>query len=154
MYYRQLVRSFMYIAIVSRPDIAFAVNVLSRYLSKYTITHWRAAKRVLAYLVGTSDVGIEYKNVNDCITGYSDSDYAGDVDTRRSTTGFVFTLSGGPVTWSSHRQKLITLSTTESEFVAAAAAAKEAIWLLTLLTNSNLNHRFFTNKILFNYNKI
>ena len=131
--YRQLVGSLMYIAIVSRPDIGFAVNILSRFLSKYNHVHWRAAKRVVAYLIGTANLGIGYQCVSDTLVRYSDSDYARCTETRRSTTGYVFFLAGGPVTWTSHRQKLVTLSTTESEYVAAAAAVKEAVWLRILL---------------------
>lgn len=79
--------------------------------------------------MGTKDYGIEYCDGGSVfnLEGYSDADYAGDIETRRSTTGYVFKLANGPVTWSSQRQKLVTLSTTESEYVAAAAAAKEAI---------------------------
>lgn len=66
------------------------------------------------------------------ITGYSDSDYAGDLDTRRSTTGFIFMSSNGPISWNSQRQTTVALSSTEAEFMAASAATKEAIWLRTM----------------------
>lgn len=87
-------------------------------------------------MIGTRDRGIVYSSGgNTELVGYSDADFAGDVDTRRSTSGFVFFLSNGPVTWSSQRQKLVTLSTTESEYVALASATKEVLWLQSLLSD-------------------
>ena len=137
--YREAVGSLMFLAIVSRPDIAYSVNLVSKYLNKHNSEHWGAVKRIFAYLKGTLDYGIEYcsggSNLN--LVGYSDADFAGDVETRRSTSGFLFELAGGPVTWSSQRQKLVTLSTTESEYVAASSACKEAVWLRKLLRNLN-----------------
>lgn len=134
--YREAIGSLMFMAIVSRPDIAYSVNLLSKYLNNFDVNHWNAVKRVLAYLSGSRDVGLMYRQTGDesPVVGYSDADFASDVDTRRSTTGYVFCMSGGPVTWSSQRQKLVTLSTTESEYVAAAAAAKEVCWLRKLLS--------------------
>lgn len=135
--FREAVGSLMFLAVVSRPDIAFAVNVVSRYLSSYDSSHWEAVKRIIRYLKGTVNVGIKYENGGSALklSGYSDADFASDVGTCRSTTGYVFTLAGGPVTWSSQRQKFVTLSTTEAEYVAAASAAKEAIWLKKLLND-------------------
>lgn len=129
--YREAVGSLMFLAIVSRPDIAYAVNLVSRYLNKHGESHWRAVKRIFAFLVGTKNVGIMYRSggSESELRGYSDADYASDLQTRRSTTWYVFSLSNGPVTWASQRQKLVVLSTTEAEYVAASAAAKEAIWL-------------------------
>lgn len=131
--YREAVGSLVFLAAVSRPDIAFAVNSVSKYLNNHNIEHWRAVKRILAYLKGTIDYGIEYKNGGSKfgLVGFSDADYASDIETRRSTTGYIFFLANGPV--SSQRQKLVTLSTTESEYVAAAAATREAMWLRKLL---------------------
>lgn len=138
--YREAVGSLMYLSIVSRPDLAFAVNSVSKFLNKHNREHWQAVKRILSYVAGTMDCGIEYRgSENDEITleGYSDSDYAGDVETRRSTTGYVFQVAGGPVTWASQRQKLVTLSTTEAEYVAASITAREAVWLRKLLEEVN-----------------
>lgn len=135
--FREIVGSLMFLATVSRPDIVYAVNSVSKYLSKHNQSHWRAAKRIVAYLKGTIDHGIKYQKNNSSseLIGFVDADFAGDVETRRSTSGYVFELVNGPVTWSSQRQKLVTLSTTESEYVAAATAAREAIWLRKLLSN-------------------
>lgn len=100
---------------VSCPDICFAVNVrvVSRYLDKFNLIHWQATNS------GSDLTAI----------GYYDSDYAGDIDTRRSTTRYVLKLAGGPVTWLSPRQIIVTLSITEAEYIVACAATKEAIWL-------------------------
>lgn len=87
------------------------------------------------YLIDTSSYGIEYKSNGSKfnLVGFSDADYANDIETRRSISGYVFLLTNGSISWSSQRQKLVTLSTTESEYVAAAAATKEAVWLRKLL---------------------
>jgi len=98
--YRKAVGSLVFLAAVSRPDIAFAVNSVSKYLSKHNATHWRAVKRIFAYLQGTSDYGIKYGSGGSeaALIGFSDADYAGDIETRRSTTGYVFCFANGAVT--------------------------------------------------------
>jgi transposase InsO family protein len=133
--YREAVGSLMFLAVVSRPDIAFAVNTVSKFLNNHNDEHWRAVKRIISYVSGTIEYGIEYFcSEKACeLIGYSDADYANDIETRRSTTGYLFELANGPVTWCSQRQKLVTLSTTESEYVAASVASREAIWLRKLL---------------------
>lgn len=133
--YREAVGSLMFLATVSRPDIAYAVNTASKFLNRPGNIHWRAVKKIFAFLVGTKNVGIMYKSGGSEpeLMGYSDADYANDLETRRSTTGYVFGLANGPVSWASQRQKLVVLSTTEAEYVAASTAAKEAIWLRRLL---------------------
>ena len=135
--YREAVGSLVFLAAVSRPDIAFAVNSVSKYLSNHNAAHWRAVKRIFAYLKSTIDYGIEYSSggSNVELIGFSDADYAGDIETRRSTTGYVFCLANGAVTWSSQRQRLVTLSTTEAEYVAASTATREAIWIRKLLSD-------------------
>ena len=135
--YREAVGSLNYLAIVSRPDIAFATSNVSKFLNRHNKSNWNAVKRILSYLAGASSLGIKYcrGEGNIELGGYSDADYANDLETRRSMSGYVFLLSNGPITWSSHRQKLVTMSTTESEYVAAAAAAKESIWLRKLLSD-------------------
>ena len=101
--------------------------------------HLQAAKRVLRYLKGTIDYGIFYKkNRNKQLIALTDSDYAGDIEDKRSTFGYVFMLSGGAVSWSSKKQPIVTLSTTEAEFVAAAACACQAVWMGRIL--EKLNH--------------
>lgn len=137
--YREAVGSLMFLALVSRPDISYAVNLVSRYCNKPNHGPWSAVKRIFKYLVGTINHGILYESggrkLEISLSGYSDADFAGDVDTRRSTTGYAFCINNFLVTWSSQRQKMVTLSTTESEYVAAATASKEIVWLRQLLTD-------------------
>jgi hypothetical protein len=133
--YSSLVGGLLYLATTVRPDIAYAVGELSRYMSCPTVSHWKAAKGVLRYLAGTSRVGITYGASPAVLHGFCDASYGRDVDTRRSTTGYVFTIAGGAVSWSSKRQPTVAASTTEAEYMAASAAAKEALWLRKLLAD-------------------
>lgn len=134
--YRECVGSLMFAAIVSRPDIAYSVGVASRFLNNPTVAQWNAVKRIIRYLKNTANYGIEYLRQPEYnLNGFCDADYASDKETRRSTTGYVFKASGGPITWSSKRQSGVTLSTTEAEYVAACQATKEAVWLRQLLNN-------------------
>lgn len=130
--YAELVGSLLYLATTTRPDIAFAAGVLARFMSAPENSHWVAAKGVLRYLAGTRDEGITFGNEQQ-LQGYTDSDFAGDKDTRRSTSGFVYMLHGGPISWRSKRQATVAASTAEAEYIAAAEAVKEGVWLRTLL---------------------
>lgn len=136
--YRELVGSLMHLSVTVRPDISFAVGALSRYLASPTMMHWQAAKGVLRYLSGTADYGITYGPDPTDLLGYCDSDYAGDIDTRRSTSGYVFVMNGGAISWSSKRQQTVAASTTEAEYMAAGAAVKEGLWLRKLLLDLNI----------------
>lgn len=133
--YRQLVGSVMYLAMCTRPDIGYAIGVASRYLEKPSSTHVGAAKRILKYISGTLNRGILYGHSMGKISfdGYSDSDYVGDLDTRRSTTGFIFTVNGSAIKWCLRRQSSVSKSTTEAEYIAASEATSELIWLKRLL---------------------
>jgi len=132
--YQQLIGALLFITRCVRPDIAFAVHKLSRYFKNYEQKHMKAAKDVLRYLAGTKTLGISYEKKKEVtLVGYSDSDYAGDRVTRRSTTGIVYTFNDSPLTWLSKRQSLVALSSTEAEYVALATASKEGIWLRNLL---------------------
>lgn len=137
--YGSLIGSLLYLAVCTRPDIAQAVGALSRHMAHPTTVHWQAAKDVVRYLAGTSDFGITFKGTDTSVLGYTDADYAGDVDTRRSTTGYVFIMNGGAITWQSKRQPTVAVSTTEAEYMAAAAAIKEALWLRKLLIDLQLD---------------
>lgn len=96
--------------------------------------HWMAVKWLLKYLKGTKDLKLVYTEGEDFkIEGFSDSDYAGDLDRRRSTSGYVFTVGGNTVSWRSCRQSIVTLSSTEAEFVALTEAVKEALWIQGLM---------------------
>lgn len=101
-------------------------------MARPTAEHWDVAMGVLRYVVSTASLGITYGG-KEGLVGYSDSDFAGDIDTRRSTTGYVFVLNGGAVSWSSRLQPTVAASTTEAEYMAAASATKEALWLRKLL---------------------
>lgn len=131
--FKQLIGSLRYL-IVTRPDLTYSVNLVSRYMEEPREIHMLAAKRILRYVQGTSEYGIQYKKGGeDELIGYTDSDYAGDVDDRRSTSGYVFMLSGGAVSWASKKQPIVTLSTTEAEFVADAYGACQGVWLRNIL---------------------
>ena len=133
--YTNLIGSLLYLSVCTRPDIAQAVGVLSKYMKEPTTVHWQVAKGVLRYVAATREQSIVYGTEPNTVVGYCDADYAGDLDTRRSTTGFVFILNGGAITWLSKRQPTVAVSTTEAEYIAAAQATKEALWLRILLTD-------------------
>eukprot|EP00253_Pinus_taeda_P008636 PITA_08636 len=105
------------------------IGVVSRYMENPGQEHWLAVQWVLRYLRGTSDYCITYNKSSEFVCGYVDSDFAGDLDKRRSTLGDVFSLAGGAISWMSKLQNIVALSTTEAEYVAAFHAYKEAIWL-------------------------
>ena len=133
--YQSLVGSLMYLSVCTRPDIAYAVGCLARFSSKPNRSHWTAAKRVLRYLKGTANCGIAFtrSESEECI-GFSDADWAGDQQDRRSTSGYLFLMAGGPVSWKSKRQGCVALSTAEAEYMALSLAAQETIWIRRLLT--------------------
>jgi transposase InsO family protein len=111
-----------------------AVSVMSRYMQNPKKPHLEAVRRILRYVKSTIDYGLLYKKGEDCkLVGYCDADYAGDHDTRRSTTGYVFKLGSGTISWCSKRQPTVSLSTTEAEYRAAAMAAQESTWLMQLM---------------------
>eukprot|EP00253_Pinus_taeda_P035373 PITA_35373 len=117
--FRQLVGSLIYLT-ATRPDISFAVRYISRFMFAPKADHWIAAKRVLRYVCGTSNYGILYTRSSDPIlSGYTDFDWAGSVDDRKSTAGYVFSLGSGAVTWTSKKQQAVALSSTEAEYRGA-----------------------------------
>ncbi|KAK9063785.1 hypothetical protein SSX86_017657 [Deinandra increscens subsp. villosa] len=131
--YRQIVGSLIYLTL-TRPDIAFEVGVLSRYMQKPRKPHLDAIRRVLRYVKATLGFGVRFNRGEKLeLKGFCDADYAGDLDTRRSTTGYVFMLGQAAVTWCSKRQPTVSLSTTEAEYRAAAMAAQEIVWLKLVL---------------------
>ena len=134
--YASAIGSLMYAMVCTRPDISQAVGVVSRYMHDPGKEHWQAVKWILRYILNTIEVGLMFEQDmqnGQCLVGYCDSDYAGDLDKRRSTTGYVFTLAKAPVSWKSTLQSTVALSTTEAEYMAVTEAVKEAIWLQGLL---------------------
>ncbi|CAH9096206.1 unnamed protein product [Cuscuta epithymum] len=127
--YASAVGSLMYAMVCTRPDIAHAVGVVSRFLSNPGKKHWEAVKWILRYLRGTSKLGITFGNGEPVLVGYTDSDMAGNKDNMKSTSGYLMTFAGGAVSWQSRLQKCVVLSTTEAEYVAATEACKELLWL-------------------------
>ena len=146
--YQSLVGSLLYAAVCTRPDIAESVGRLTRFMAQPTEALWVAAKRVLRYLSGTRDFGLTFGNIPDYVNGkdvyanipygYSDSDWAGDLPTRKSTGGYVFMLNGGPVSWKSQLQTCVALSTAEAEYMELSESAKEAMFLRYLLRDIQL----------------
>ena len=131
--YASAVSSLMYAMVCTRPDIAHAVGVVSRFLSKPGREHWEAVKWILRYLHGTSSLRLCFGNMKYVFEGYTDSDMAGDVDSRKSTSGYLITFAGGAVSWQSRLQRCVALSTTEAEFIAATEACKELLWMRRFL---------------------
>jgi len=131
--YQKMVGSLIYLTL-TRPDISYSVGVVSRYMSNPKKPHLDAVRRILRYIKGTINFGILYKKIKDYqIVGYCDADYAGDYDTRRSTTGYSFTLGSGVISWCSKRQPTVALSSTEAEYRSATMAAQESTWLKQLI---------------------
>ena len=116
----------------TRPDISYATGVLSRFSNQPREIHWKAGMRVLRYIKGTQGYGITYAKGNS-LSGFCDSDWAGDIDSRRSVTGYCFSLGSGVVSWISKKQPTVALSSTEAEYKAACFAACEAVWLRRIL---------------------
>jgi hypothetical protein len=132
-HFQEIVGSLLYITLGTRLDIAFPTIRLARYASNPSKEHFTAIKRVLRYLKTTIDYGITYySNSTSYITGYTDSDFAGDIATAKSTSGYIFTIAGGPFMWRSKLQSIIAQSTTEAEYIALNLASKEAIYIRAL----------------------
>nr|GEW73389.1 retrovirus-related Pol polyprotein from transposon TNT 1-94 [Tanacetum cinerariifolium] len=127
------VGSLMYGMVCTRPDLAHAVGVVSRFLSNPGKKHWEAVKWIFRYLRGTSKLDITFGNKKPTLVGYTDSDLAGNKDNMKSTSGYLMTFAGGAVSWQSRLQKCVALSTTEAEYVAATEACKELLWLKRFL---------------------
>ena len=134
--YQSIIGSLLYLAVATRPDIAYSVGVLSKFCSKPSEAHLTAAKRVLRYLKGTQNFGLKYEgSVSESLEVYADADWAGDIDDRHSTSGNVCIVASGAVSWMSKKQPVVALSTAEAEYVSLCFATQEAIWLRQLLTD-------------------
>src|SRR5271170_7120530 len=123
----------MYAAMGTRPDIAFTTSTVAQFSKNPGWIHWEAVKRIFHYLLGTKKLELTYVGKEQGLVGYADADGSSQ-DHRRAISGYVFMIDGGAVSWSSKKQELVTLSTTEAEYVAQTHAAKEAVWLRRFFT--------------------
>ena len=141
--YSSVVGNLMYVMVCTRPDLAYAVSMVSRLLNQPHKEHWKAVKRIFKYLKGTADVGLVYgSNLDFCLTGYSDVDFAVNLVKRMSLTRYAYTLSGYLVSWKATLQHFVALSTTEVEYMALTEAAKEGIWLRGLINDLGINQEY------------
>ncbi|XP_062179406.1 secreted RxLR effector protein 161-like [Phragmites australis] len=134
--YKRLVGSLRYL-VNTRPDLAFSVGYVSRFMEEPHEDHLAAVKHILRYIAGTRDLGLFYarkKNQQPALLGFRDSDLAGDVDSRKSTTGVLLFLGDSAISWQSTKQNLVALSSCEAEYIAAATAAYQGVWLAWLLS--------------------
>lgn len=133
--YRQVIGSLMYLMVCTRADISYAVGQVAQFCQAPTIAHWKAVKRILSYIKGTSDYGVSFGGgeSQNILTAYSDADFANDITTRKSTTGYVLMFNQGPVSWRSKRQKCVAQSTTEAEYIAVSDCTKEVVWIRRLI---------------------
>lgn len=133
--YQEAVGSLLYLSQCTRPDIAYAVGIVSRYMKNPGKAHWAAVKRIFRYLKGTKDLKLKYTRIGEkssTIYGWADADWATELDDRHSITGNVFKFQGSVISWASKKQKTVALSTTEAEYMALSASCQEAIWLRAL----------------------
>ena len=133
--YHEAVGSLMYASLRTCPDITYAVQTVSRFSTKPGLPHWEAVKQIFRYLKGTKDLWQSYGGKKKELIGYADAD-GNMAEDRHAISGYAFLLHGGAVSWSAKRQEIISLSTTESEYIAATYAAKEALWLRSLLSQT------------------
>ena len=131
--YQRLIGSLMYLAVMSRPDIAYSISYLSQFNNCHNETHFNHAKRVLKYLQKTKHYCLKYSKDNLELKGFVDADWASDTLDRKSYTGFCFTMCGSVISWQSRKQKTVSLSSTEAEYVALSEATREAIYLRNLM---------------------
>lgn len=132
--YQQLISSLMYLAVLSRPDIAYSVSYLSQFNNCHNESHWKQAKRVLRYFKQTKNYDLKFVKDNEDLESFVDADWGGNSFDRKSYTGFCFKLSGSAVSWESRKQRTVALSSTEAEYMALSEASKEAIYLRNILS--------------------
>ncbi len=136
--YRSAIGSLLYLSQATRPDIAFAVSKMGRFVEKPAEEHWKAVKRIFRYLRGTSAQGLVIGPGKGKLEAYVDADHAGDDDDRKSQTGYCLKLTGAPVIWRSVKQGCTAASSMESEYVALAECVKEVLWCRALLADMGL----------------
>ncbi|XP_073289130.1 secreted RxLR effector protein 161-like [Primulina huaijiensis] len=143
--YANGVGSIMYSMVCSRPDLAYAMSVESRFMANPGELHWEALKWTMRYLKGASNLGLMFRqqtNEKKPLVGFVDSDFAGNLDTRKSLTGYIFTLYGTAISWKATLQPVVALSTTEAEYIALTEGIKEAIWLKGILEEFGITQQW------------
>ena len=140
-YFRSMIGCLMYLT-TTKPDILFAISLLSRFMHGANELHLRAAKRILRYVKGTVSYGVKFEKCQSFkLYGFSDSDWAGSLDDMRSTSGYCFNLGSGVFSWCSKKQEIVAQSTAEAEFIAATAAVNQALWLKKILSDLSMEER-------------
>ncbi|XP_075162979.1 uncharacterized protein LOC142235602 [Haematobia irritans] len=137
--YRRAIGSVLFLSNNTRPDITVATSILSRKVSCPTKSDWNEVKRLLRYLTGSKNLKLCLNCSNFNLVGFADADFAGEISGRKSTSGYVFQLGGATISYSSRKQKIVTLSSTEAEFVSLADAAQELIWLRMLFQDIKID---------------
>jgi transposase InsO family protein len=142
--FKQLIGSLIYLSNSTRPDICFSVNQLARNMQKPRMEDWKSGKRILRYLQGTKDIKLIYSKEKSELCGFSDASYAEDKKDRHSTSGQVHLKNGGAISWKSKKQKIVSLSSMEAEYIALTDATKEGIWLKKMEKELNGNQTILT----------
>ena len=139
--YCPILGSVMWGQLATCPDLSFAVSLLSQFQANPGIEHWKALMHVIRYIKNTIDYGLTYSRDGDISpTAFVDADYGGCQDTRRSTSGYVFTMAGGAVSWSSKWQTTVALSTVEAEYVTMSRCAQQMVWMQSWLDEVEVEH--------------
>jgi hypothetical protein len=146
--YRQVVGSLLYLACGTRPDLSYPSTYMSQFNERPTAEHWRGVKHMLRYLRGTKFRKLRFQKTGKKLQAYSDADWGGDIIDRKSFSGYVLLLAGGPVSWSSKKQTSVALSSTEAEYISMCHATKEVLWFQNLLSEICPNLVDTTQKIL------
>jgi hypothetical protein len=141
--YRSLIGCLMHLMVATRPDIANAVGILSRFMNNPGKIHWKAAQHVLKYLKQTKSCGLRFSSNGASVNleAWSDSDWGSDIDTRRSTNGYITKINGNSISWNSKIQKTPALSTAEAEYMALTETVKEVIWLRKMLDDFSFQQK-------------
>jgi hypothetical protein len=139
-YYQSIIGSLLYLALGTHPDITHAVVMMSQFMVNPSEDHINQALHIVQYVNGTLNMGIDYKGKeSEGFIAYADADWAGDVNSRKSVTGYVIKLAGGPVSWLSRKQKTIVLSSTEAEYMCISDTSRQVSWIQSLLGEIGFN---------------
>lgn len=137
--YRKIIGELLYLSVCTRPDISYAVGEAARFCNNPKESHWKLVKRILSYLRGTLDYGIQYDDPNNVeLVMYSDADWAGDQLDRKSVSGYIGFICGGPMTWKSRKQRTVATSSNHAEIIAMSEACREIVWLRSIMMDVGL----------------